>query len=715
VIYADNAESLQSDPRNADPAALGSWKLPAEPWWHALEQLGEEGDEPILLSTRYLWRNLGERAWIGVGPMGRADCLRMIDSLPFLGKLPLEIRIRLAERIDGHPRTVMYLDRLIAQRRRELGQKRIRDAWRDLIEPVLPEQVEQITADLLLEEIWKSLTRTGRAHARRLSILVAAAPAFVIDQLGRARDELIRAGILTRFRQQVEVVDGSAWFNRWGLHSLVKEHIARKTRGVQRRAAHRAAGEAYELRTDAPDATRAEQMEGIYHLQAVGENERSWPMVLDLVLWMRYRGMYQEAREELEGFTHKPVKGEPMAIALLLLCDIRQRQGESGPALLKLLGRARKLSSNESTHALLLGVRGSLLMIQARYEEAETSLRQAAAILERIVGRDNPDTLFAFSTLAEVLDRRGRLEEAERLLTEIVHAWERTDPGHPERAAALKALAEALVAQGRYGEAEACLRKAMALQNETLVEDHPTSTATLHTLAETMILQDRSEEAEALLRTILAQEERLQRTSHPNYAMTLVVLGHLLVEECRPEEAEALLRKALALTERTRGKNHPYIADILHPLAFILYDRSELQKADELLGRAVALSDMGGAAHPNRGALLITLAQVREEQGQTREAEELLLQALELTRQDPHGQAQVLSSRSQLLKRQGRFSEAESCLREALAIAEAPLGRGHWFYLKMMQDLAVLVDAQGRSEDSQALVEKIQRFEDGST
>ena len=717
VIYADNAESLQAGPRNNDPSTLGTWKTAALPFWHALRQLDEESDEPILITTRYLWSDLVERAWIGVGPMERADSLRLADSLPALQKLPREHRMRIAERVDGHPRTLEYLDRLVERQRRTLGRKRVRDAWAELVEPVLPEQTDQITADLLLEEIWRRLSRRGRSHARRLSVLIHLAPPFVIDRLGTARDELIRSGLLTRFRQSVITGEGWAWFIRWGFHSLVKENISRKTSAEQRRAAHRAVGEAFELWMKKPDASRGEQWQGVYHFQAVGEVDRAWPMVLDLALWCRHRAFYQYARDILEEFIMMRSTGEPLALAFLLLCDIRHHQGESDAASLELLDHAWDQAETEQTRGLILAKRGNILLSQARYEEAETALRSSMEILEPILEREDPDLLFTWSSLAEAVERRGRFKEAEELLMQVNQAWERSDPTHPEHAASLKTLADVLLQQGHYREAEIYLRKALALQENILEEDHPAQAATIHTLAETLRLEGNPDEAETLLRGLIAQDERRQRTTHPTHAMTLAVLGELLVEEDGdPEEAEALLRRALALSGSHRGDEHPESASILHSLGFLFYTQERYEEAERLLRQAIAIFETtSGQGHLDISGLLMTLAQVIEQRGQGSEAEELLRKTLEETRErfgeTYPGCASLLAALSQLLQRQERYEEAEQNLRKALEITEVSLGRMHRSFITRMKDLAVLVDLRGRTDESRLIMREIQALE----
>lgn len=140
-IFIDNAESFQIGPAIGDPAVLGNWRPGLEMWWSEMERLADDGCL-VLVTTRYAWRGLSPRAHVALGPMNSADSLRLIDTFDALRDLSISVRRRLAQRVDGHPRTVELLSNLIAKRRSEL--KVIADVWSELVEPALPAHEEAI-------------------------------------------------------------------------------------------------------------------------------------------------------------------------------------------------------------------------------------------------------------------------------------------------------------------------------------------------------------------------------------------------------------------------------------------------------------------------------------------------------------------------------------------------------------------------------------------
>ncbi|KAI0198364.1 Tetratricopeptide repeat-domain-containing protein [Astrocystis sublimbata] len=53
---------------------------------------------------------------------------------------------------------------------------------------------------------------------------------------------------------------------------------------------------------------------------------------------------------------------------------------------------------------------------QGRYEQAETMYRETLKLREKVLGRENPDTLTSMNNLAGVLRDLGKHEEAEQVL-----------------------------------------------------------------------------------------------------------------------------------------------------------------------------------------------------------------------------------------------------------------------------------------------------------
>ena len=313
--------------------------------------------------------------------MSRADVLRMFEAFDTLAEFPRQVKMRLATRVDGHPRTVEILDALITQRQQALGLGyTVTDPWRELVEPVLPVTVERISADLLLDVLWERLTDAARAHAGHLSVLRVPAPRLVVDRLGQATDELIRASVLTRHREQGLTNGQLAWTDRWGLHSIVKAWIAAQTSEAERREAHLAAGLAYEQWVRQPGAQWSDQVEGIQHLHTVGAGDSAWPMVQEYVLRLRGQGRYREALALLEGCEAAGATGERLSAALMFIVQMRRQLGNRAPAQVQMLERSLALAETDESRANILHELAGVLRAQGDLPGARAKLERALEI-----------------------------------------------------------------------------------------------------------------------------------------------------------------------------------------------------------------------------------------------------------------------------------------------------------------------------------------------
>jgi tetratricopeptide (TPR) repeat protein len=569
VLYADNAESLQEGPKTPEPRAMGTWRSEAASWWEEMKGLAAGG--VVLVSTRYTWPDLDEEAWLPVGPMNPADTLRLIDSFKILSKLPRQIRTRLAEKADGHPRTVEFLETLVSEQRRSLGLGTdITDPWKQLIEPVLGTHAEKINSDLLLEALWERLSPAAREHAGRLSVLRAAAPRLVVDRLGGATEELIRSGVLTLYRERT-VRDGEpVWIDRWGLHSLMREFVDGRINEDAKRDAHLTAGGAYEELVKGPGARWSDQVEGIHHLHTISEGNRAWPMVQEYVLWLRQQARYQEALTLLERCETAGTRGDRLAKALVLLVQMRSRLGERSSDLVKILERSLDLVDGDETRCIVLHELGSLLSEQGKYGEAEVLLRESLSIDEKVLGTGHPEYGASLHALAGVLSRQGKYGEAEVLLRESLSLKEKVlGTGHPSYGASLHALAGVLESQGKYGEAEVLLRESLSLKEKVLGTGHPSLCPTLTNLAGVLAQQGKAEEGEPLMLRSLEIALEVFGPANPSTAQILNMLAQLQAVLGRPEAASTA-KMALQALEASLGADHPItqsVAPILQGIA----------------------------------------------------------------------------------------------------------------------------------------------------
>jgi tetratricopeptide (TPR) repeat protein len=589
VTYLDNAESLQVGPRGHAPNDPGSWRPGLEGWWVEIERIAEEG-ALVLVSTRYAWAGLGHQAHLAVGPLSEADTWRLIESFDELARLPREVRLRLVRNVDGHPRTIELLDRLVGLRVRALGRAlRDEEMWTEVIEPILPHEGQLLREDLLLETLWELLPEEARGHARRLGLLRQPAPVWVVDRLGSDRDALIRASLLTRYRE-AGVGSRVRWVDRWGLHGLVREQVTGDRGEESREAGHRAAGEAWAEWLQRPGWLRADQREAAFHLHAAREADRSWPIVQDHAHWLRTQGRYQEAQLLLEESIAAGVQGTTLALALILLANVRTVQGDPGvePVYQQVLA----WEIPEALRAEALHEYAVFLDLASHYDKAEAMVRRALEIKRSCPGLAAHEIGVTLVLLGRVLESLGRLAEAEAAFAEALAILrEAPEEIRPQLSVGLHSLARVLDKQGHLAEAEALFRESSQLDRLCNGDDDPQYAVALQSLGWILVRQEKAEEAEGWLRKALEILERTFSRDHPETATTRLTLGRALAQEERDLEAEELFREVVEIDRRTLAVDHPERSHGLSALGGLLFKQGRHAEAEPLIREALALQE----------------------------------------------------------------------------------------------------------------------------
>jgi len=101
-------------------------------------------------------------------------------------------------------------------------------------------------------------------------------------------------------------------------------------------------------------------------------------------------------------------------------------------------------------------------MAQRRYIDAEPLLKLAFETLQRVLGKDHPNSIQSVNNLAALYISQRRYEEAQPLLKSALEACERVlGREHPQTLLTVNNLGELYRGQGRYDEAKPLLKRAL--------------------------------------------------------------------------------------------------------------------------------------------------------------------------------------------------------------------------------------------------------------
>jgi tetratricopeptide (TPR) repeat protein len=283
------------------------------------------------------------------------------------------------------------------------------------------------------------------------------------------------------------------------------------------------------------------------------------------------------------------------------------------------------------------------------------------------------------------------LRAAAPLEVDDVRTWSRWNPLRPHVAVAISfgdsakisaptavlmnELAQLLNAKALYSEAEPLMRRALAIDEQSLGLDHPNVAVRLNNLALLLMDTKRLAEAEPLMRRALAIQENNFGLDHPRVAIDLNNLASLLQVTNRLAEAEPLMRRAWAIFEQNLGPEHRYVAAQLNNLARLLHDTKRLAEAESLMRRALAMDEQSfGPDHPNVARGLNNLAQLLQDTNRLAEAQPLMRRALIIVVQSlgaEHPRSQTVAGNYFGLLQDKGLSEQDAVRAVQEAVAEA--------------------------------------------
>ncbi|MBC8106154.1 MAG: serine/threonine protein kinase [Anaerolineae bacterium] len=343
-----------------------------------------------------------------------------------------------------------------------------------------------------------------------------------------------------------------------------------------------------------------------------------------------------------------------------------------------------------------------------RFAEAEALAREVIGTSERTQGADHVETIRAQQQLGTALVTLGRWAEAEGPSRD---AWQRSrrrlGDGDANTIIALMGYVTVLNKTGRAAEAEPLLRGALARSRALEGENSPTSITLLNNYALTLATLGRDTDALPLYKQAMEVSRRVRGDDHTetiasqnNYALVLQRLG-------RADEAEPLFKDALDRRRRTLGDDHPQTILSMNNCGTVLTALKRFADAEpycrETLERTRRVQ---GETHPSTITAMMNYARIVRELGRAGEGEALYLEAYQSSRslgEDNPLAMQAKNNYASAIWKNGRPAEAEVLYRDVLQRRRRIHGNVHGQTLRTLNDLAEVIEAQGRGDEAEPL------------
>lgn len=268
------------------------------------------------------------------------------------------------------------------------------------------------------------------------------------------------------------------------------------------------------------------------------------------------------------------------------------------------------------------------------------NLPAAAKLAERLVGdltRYEPSgTLLpeVLDRLADLQQRQGKYDEAERLYQTAVQLWEkRPDSPGRELATELNNLATFYSEMGQSGKAEIARRHSLTLRLRLLGPEHPEVALSYANLASDMFRQGKYLEAETLAHEAIEVwrhgplDARQEDLAYNTLAMTELHTGHY-------QSALQFIRLALQTYSEHGISDDVRLACYQHALALIQEANGDSQQAAHFFQISLATLRRANTADPmQRIGILMDYAALLRKIGRSRDAHKMELEAAKNAKQ----------------------------------------------------------------------------------
>jgi tetratricopeptide (TPR) repeat protein len=228
--------------------------------------------------------------------------------------------------------------------------------------------------------------------------------------------------------------------------------------------------------------------------------------------------------------------------------------------------RASALCLHEATGELLwsAGCHPVLLRAGRSLDEARLTgpavdyWAELAAVGNRVLGPEHPDSMVIVEHLASAYVAAGRVSEAVAWYKRILADWSRTiGIDHPRALTARVALGRVLVGAGLYEDAISALTAALSDAERAYGEGHPECSAIRGEVAAGYRAAGELSEAIRLYSLILTERERRMGSQYPDTMAARQSLAEALLAAGRTKDAFSQYKKVVADQQRSQGRDHP--------------------------------------------------------------------------------------------------------------------------------------------------------------
>jgi serine/threonine protein kinase/tetratricopeptide (TPR) repeat protein len=224
---------------------------------------------------------------------------------------------------------------------------------------------------------------------------------------------------------------------------------------------------------------------------------------------------------------------------------------------------------------------GLLRLDQGKLPDAERLVRQALAIDQRHLRRDDPAMARDASALGRILEERGSYNEAITTLNDTLQVQKAKGELTTDLSDSTQELAIVHYYLGHLSIANSLYTEDLDMDRKLYGDVHPRIADDYYSLGTVQHDLGHDHEAEQFYRRALEIKKSWYGTEHPETAIMMDAVGQSLVYQQKYDEAAPILKEALASQEKILGRVHPQVAMGLNTLGLLELRRGHLSDAEQ--------------------------------------------------------------------------------------------------------------------------------------
>ena len=205
--------------------------------------------------------------------------------------------------------------------------------------------------------------------------------------------------------------------------------------------------------------------------------------------------------------------------------------------------------------------------------------------------------------------------------------------------------------------------------------------------------------------------EQILGADHLEVAATLHMVGRLYTLMVYSGKAEAALKRALAIREKHLGSDDPDVGRTIGLLADFYRKTGRMDEAEPLYARSIEILEKAGPDVPDLAEVLRSLSKYYIDKGKYADADSQARRALAIAEKhwgpNHSNVALILIEQATLHSFQKKYVEAEELFKRALSIQEKTIGTEHPDTCGTLNGLALLYDGTARYDEAEALHQKV--------